>query len=142
MLLIFSILATLLMTAFSYVCGMLTGNNFREPELLNQLINTSGIPIKPGKKGVFGWLLHLLIGFVFGVIMFLAWEFFELSSYLIFGVISGIIAGVLGILGWQIMFYLNPQPPDIDLNKFYAQLIVAHVIFSLGFIILMVLFKS
>ncbi|MCB7480558.1 hypothetical protein [Christiangramia sediminis] len=139
MLLIFSILATLLMTAFSYVCTMLTGNNFREPELLNQLINTSRIPLKAGKKSVLGWLLHLLIGFVFGVIMSLVWDFFELSSYLIFGLISGIIAGVLGILGWQVMFYLNPQPPDIDLNKFYAQLIVAHVIFSLSFIVLVVL---
>lgn len=139
MLLIFSILATLLMTAFSYICAMLTGNNFREPELLNQLINTSVIPAKPGKNSVLGWLLHLFIGFVFGVMMFLVWEFFDLSSYLIFGIMAGIIAGIIGILGWQLMFYLNPQPPDIDLNKFYTQLIVAHVIFSLSFIGLMVL---
>ena len=142
MLLIFSILATLLMTAFSYICARFTGNNFREPELLNQLINTSRIPVNPGKKSILGWVLHLLIGFVFGIIMFLLWQFFKLSSYLIFGFIFGIIAGIIGVLGWQIMFHLNPQPPEIDLSKFYVQLVVAHVIFSVSLIMQLILISN
>ena len=63
MVVIFSIISTLGMTAFSYLWGYVSGNQFREPELLNQLVATSSIPVNPHKKGLTGWLIHLVLGF-------------------------------------------------------------------------------
>ena len=127
-----SILATLFMTAFSYLCGYLTGHQFREPQLLNQLLNSSKLPIQPPKKSFLGWLLHLLIGYVFAETLFLSWEYINISTNWLIGLISGLVAGIIGIIGWHVMIYFNPNPPDIHLKKFYIQLVVAHIIFSLS----------
>ncbi|CAL66885.1 hypothetical protein [Christiangramia forsetii] len=134
MILLISVFATLMMTAFSYICGYISGNQFREPELLNQLINTSSLPLRPEKKSLVGWLLHVLLGFLFAEMLLLSLEYTKLSPNWIFALISGVVAGIIGILGWQIMFSLNPDPPEIRLKNFYLQLVVAHVVFSLSFI--------
>jgi len=141
MILLSSIFATLLMTAFSYICGYFTRHQFREPELLNQLINTSLLPVNPRKRSWIGWVVHLIIGLLFAEILFLILRYTNLSPNLLFAVISGVVAGVFGIFGWQIMFTLNPSPPETHLNKFYLQLVIAHIIFSISFILFFVQFE-
>lgn len=137
MVVIFSIISTLVMTAFSYICGYVSGNQFREPELLNQLVATSSIPVNPHKKGLTGWFIHLVLGFFFGLILKLVYNYLDWNNLFLFIISFGAAAGILGILGWHIMFNLNPNPPDTDLKNFYLQLIVAHIVFTAIFIILL-----
>ena len=135
MILLSSIFATLLMTGFSYLCGYFTRHRFREPELLNQLINTSFLPVNSRKSSWIGWVVHFLIGLLFAEILFLILKYTNLSPNLLFAVIGGTIAGIIGIFGWQIMFTSNPSPPETHLDKFYFQLIIAHIIFCISFIL-------
>lgn len=137
MVVIFSIISTLGMTAFSYLWGYVSGNQFREPELLNQLVATSSIPVNPHKKGLTGWLIHLVLGFFFGLILIQVYNYLYWNILFHFVISTGIVLGILGVLGWHIMFSLNPNPPGIKLTNFYLQLIVAHIVFTAIFIILL-----
>ncbi len=111
--------ATLGMTAFSYLCGYITGHQFREPELLNQLIATSILPLQPSKKSILGWILHIVIGYIFGLLLLFAWEVLPWNNIYLFNIVLGVTLGIIGIIGWHIMIKLNPNPPKICLKNFY-----------------------
>lgn len=131
-LLIVSVLATSMMTLFSFLLSNKKDRQFREPEILNKLISrssTTKVSIK--RKNVAGWFIHFGIGIVFTVIFLYLYNLEILSLDLLSILIFGISAGISGIIGWQFMFYLNSNPPDIALKSFYLQLIVAHLVFSI-----------
>lgn len=128
-----SIIATIIMTFFSYFYSEVKNEKFKEPQLINILINrlpNSSISID--KHHILGWFLHFLIGFIFTAIFFLIWKFTNLSISWLSGIILGFFAGLLGVLGWRIAFSVHPNPPEIQFSKFYIQLIVAHILFGLG----------
>lgn len=125
--------ATSLMTGFSYLVANWEKSQYREPQLLNILISTSPItPLKISKKSMYGWIIHYTIGFFFAVIFFLVWVNTKWSPSLLSGAILGLLAGIVGLTGWIIMFKLHPSPPRIDYKGFYIQIIPAHVIFGIG----------
>ncbi len=127
-LLVVSAVATLLMTAFSYLYAYLSKGNFKEPQLLNLLLTRiSGIPIR--KKSIVGWILHFVFGIIFTVIIYLFWETFMQPNW-INTLLIGIIAGIIGSIGWKIFFVLHPKPPKIKFIEYSLQLIIAHIIFS------------
>lgn len=127
------IAATSLMTLFSYLVSRVTGRQFREPQLLNILIKRSKlISFAPGKSHLAGWLIHYTIGFIFVFIFALLWKNTALEPTVFTGALLGFLFGFIGITGWKIMFYLNPDPPEIAFKEFYFQLIIAHVIFGIG----------
>jgi len=131
MIIFISALATLSMTAFSYLCSYLTGNQFKEPELLQQLLKSSRLPVYSDNSNFHGWLLHFLIGVIFAVGLVFIQSYFNFNSIWIFAIVAGAIAGIIGIIGWHAMILLNPRPPKISMKKFYLQLVIAHIIFSL-----------
>ncbi len=131
------------MTFFSYLLSNKENKQFREPEMLNSLLKGSKIFSNSIEKNhVLGWLIHYTIGFAFVVVfVFLYhtdWIEFNILSLLIFR----ICAGILGIIGWQIMFLLNSDPPKIHLKYFYLQLIIAHLVFSLFLMLSFYFFKT
>tara|TARA_R100000789_G_C2978135_1_gene142654 strand:+ start:281 stop:679 length:399 start_codon:yes stop_codon:yes gene_type:complete len=123
------------MTAFSYLYSFFTGHQFREPELLNQLLNSNALPIKATSNSWIGWFLHFLLGYVFAVLLYLTWNFLKIEPSWSIAVISGIVAGFIGVFSWQCLFSLSPDPPAIPLFNFYFQLIIAHIIFCLSIIV-------
>ncbi|PRX39287.1 hypothetical protein [Salegentibacter salegens] len=135
---VFSILAsgfvaTTVMTVFSYLFSNFKAKQFREPELLNTLISRSKmISLKPSKNHFFGWIIHFIIGWIFVFIFCLIWEFTNFSVGIISGALLGFIAGIVGIVGWKVMFKLNRNPPEIDFSQFYHQLIIAHILFGIS----------
>lgn len=127
------LIATSLMTLFSYLAANVTSNQFREPQLLNILFQRStAIPFNPGRKHFAGWFIHYLIGWLFAIIMAFLWKRTFIEPSILSGALLGLLFGFIGIAGWKLFFYLSPKPPEIKFEKFYFQLIIAHIIFGIG----------
>ena len=129
--LISTIAATSAMTLFSYVISASFRELYKEPVLLTYLLTKFHVEVSPQTKTVLAWLLHYIIGLLFVIAYHFVWAYniveFSWRIALLFGAISGII----GILGWIILFEIVPQKPNIDFKGYYLQLFFAHVIFGL-----------
>lgn len=126
-----SIAATSLMTLFSYVISASFRELYKEPVLLTYILTKLHIEVSPNTKSVLAWILHYIIGLLFVIAYHFMWAYdlaeFSWRVALLFGAISGII----GIIGWIIMFKAVDQKPNIDIKGYYLQLFFAHVIFGL-----------
>jgi len=123
--------AITLMTAFSYLVSESFRKLFTEPVLLNYVIRRLEIPAKPSRDGILGWTIHYAIGLAF----VLAYEWFWGRNRINDGwpaaLILGCISGVIGILGWMLIFRLPHKAPQVDFRSYYIQLFIAHIVFAL-----------
>ncbi len=130
-LIIVSIAATSAMTLFSYAISRKFRKLYKEPVLLSYVLRILKVEIPRNSEDTYGWVLHYIIGFVFVLIYHFLWarDIVPISvlSTLLFGAASGII----GILGWMLMFKLTHHQPHIDFKGYYTQLFAAHVIFAI-----------
>jgi hypothetical protein len=119
------LVATSLMTAFSYGLSILTQRQLREPELLNQILAPQHQKTRPT-----GWIIHYAIGLVFIIV----YEITFAPRYSTFAAytVAGIVSGIIGIAGWFITLNIIPRPPAIDRKLHYAQLLPAHAVFAIG----------
>ena len=129
--LIATIAATSLMTLFSYVVSESARELYKEPVLLTYIFSSLKIEVSPPIKTFLAWLLHYIIGLLFVLVYHYLWvcDIVEMSwpAALFLGAVSGII----GILGWILLFKIVPQKPNIDFKGYYFQLFFAHVIFGI-----------
>lgn len=131
--LIAGVVATSLMTAFSYIVSAISNKQFREPELLNIILSKSSFfRLELSKKSSAGWILHYLIGWLFVLIFALVWDIELIPISILSGAILGFGAGIIGVFGWKIFFALSSNPPKIAWSEYYLQLIIAHIIFGIG----------
>lgn len=122
--------ATSAMTLFSYIVSDRQDENFREPDLLAAFLKKSfdtGKEISPP----LGWATHYLIGtgFATGYTLLLRLAGTRPSSKN--GILYGALAGATGLAWWKVLFENHPNPPKTHRKGFYAQLIIAHLIFGL-----------
>lgn len=128
-----TIVATSAMTAFSYIYSSIVNRQFREPELLNILvIRWSDRPQNLSKNSLVGWFIHYFVGLVFIVVFYMLWEKMQIDATLLSGVSFGFLAGMVGVTGWQLTFWIHPNPPDLNFKHYYIHLILAHVIFGVS----------
>jgi len=125
------IIGTSFMTLYSYYRSNKEKQQYREPVLLNKLINRSRtLPVKLEENSAVGWATHYSIGVMFVLAYYLlcrrALQHPTPSKALLIGSGSGIVA----IASWKIMFIMNPNPPDNHRYGYYRQLFVAHVVFA------------
>jgi hypothetical protein len=122
--------ATAAMTAFSYIVSNIKDQNFREPMLLADYarrdLGTSKKLSKP-----LGWVVHygVAIGFTVGYQLLLGLA--RMQPTVKNGTLFGAAAGVTGNLSWKNLFDAHLVPPRTDKKRFYAQLLVAHLIFGI-----------
>jgi len=126
-----------LMTLFSYIMSGLAKKNFKEPNLLNDLLNQAN---RDGSLA--GWAVHYSIGVLFTAIYEAIWLLWDLAPEFWFTLTAGIISGIIGVIGWSLMLKLSNDPPKIALKDFYLQLVLAHVFFVLGVVITHRLFEA
>ena len=124
------IVGTSAMTLFSYLVSDRKNKNFREPELLGQLIER--LPIKSSNQSahITGWGIHYAIGISFMVCYSKIWEPTRSKPTLSSGALLGAVNGLVGVSGWKLMFEAHPNPPAKDLKPFFSHLILAHVVFG------------
>lgn len=139
--LVISFGATTLMTSFSYMASFLANRNFREPQLLNMVLNNSRFfPFSVKKKSIVGWILHYLIGILFTFSAFIILFFTDWAADNSFGILFGAAAGITGIIWWSITLKNFDQIIPHSRNSFYVQLLIAHVLFGLGISLFSTLF--
>lgn len=143
-LLVIGIVATTCMTLFSYILSNIRNRQFREPELLNILLSKATLfKVKLPQKSSIGWIIHYLIGLIFVVIFEILWKLKFIPISITSGAIFGFIAGIIGVFGWKLFFYLSKKPSEITWNiEYYLQLIVAHIIFGISTAILYDVWQS
>ncbi len=125
--------ATAIMTAFSYMASFLGNKNFREPELINLILdNLKFFPFNIKKKSVLGWVLHFLIGFIFTLLGFSILALTELVPDATFGISFGAIAGVFAMIVWSIGFKITKRILSYSRSIFNFQIFIAHVLFGLS----------
>jgi hypothetical protein len=127
-----TIAGTTLMTGFSYLMGDAFRKLFKEPVLLNNVIRKSKIELNPGYSGILGWFIHYLIGLTFIIAYDLIWRYTSIELSWLSGAILGAISGIIGILGWMILFRLPSEDPPVHYSAYYLQLFFAHIVFGLG----------
>lgn len=127
-----TLVATSLMTAFSYLVSEAFRELYKEPVLLQFLMTRFNFNLSSTEKAIAGWVIHYSIGLFFVIAWYLLWThgLFELTwlSTLIYGCVIGII----GIGGWVGMFILADYKPKIDFEGYYLQLFFAHLIFAMA----------
>ena len=125
-------IATLSMTAFSYFASYIRKRQFKEPRLLTLLIyRPSNKAAEKRNNNFVGWVIHFMLGYFFLFLYDSGFFYTPIEPSLIWSLVFGVALGILGIIGWQIMFALHPDPPPTTIHEFYIQLLIAHVIFAL-----------
>lgn len=130
-LIVVSIAATSAMTLFSYAASASFRELYKEPVLLTFMLTKLNIELAPKSKAVLAWLLHYFIGFLFVLCYHFLWVQDLLPISFLSGFILGFISGIIGIIGWMIMFKMSNHQPQIDFKGYYFQLLLAHIIFGL-----------
>lgn len=124
------LIATSLMTVFSYLFYYITQKEAREPYLLSYIIITK-FPEFPRLKSI-GWILHYVLGIGFLLLNIFLIMALEVDDSILWGFPFGVIAGILGIIGWNIIFKVADQLPKINFTVYFMQLVVAHIVFCVS----------
>lgn len=125
------IVGTSAMTLFSYLVSEGKNKNFREPEILAELIQR--IPKSRLNKSahIAGWGIHYAIGILFVTCYSEIWEQTKVKPSLASGTLMGGLNGVLGVIGWKLMFEGHPNPQAKNPKTFFGHLLPAHVVFGI-----------
>jgi hypothetical protein len=133
--------ATNLMTTFSYIISHHYGLLFKEPVLLNYVLENRGVHLHGKLKKASGWIAHYIIGFLFVMTYEFIWTFSDVEFGWRSGLVFGIVSGFVGIFGWQLIFLLPRKQPDVRLKEYYIQLMFAHIIFALAVVVAFTLYE-
>src|SRR5690606_16721053 len=101
-----AILATSLMTIFSYIASEAMRSLYKEPVLLKKIMKLLHLNCSDRCQSVLGWIIHYTIGLGFIVAYDLIWHHTYIDPTWFTAMIFGIISGIVGIIGWKIIFAL------------------------------------
>lgn len=125
-------LGTSMMTSFSYLLSNLLVKQFREPVLLNSFLERLYVTQSEKIPTLTGWFIHYSIGAFFVLVYHVVWSTTFIDPTILNGIVMGFANGVVGLLGWALVFRIHPNPPSIDNNAHYMHLLIAHVLFGIG----------
>lgn len=128
------------MTTFSYLVSLHYNRLFKEPVLLNYVLDDLHLCPKGKMKFISGWLAHYIVGVMFVISYSLVWTYTEVEFGLISGIVLGIISGIIGILGWRLIYRLPSKEPHVPLHEYYLQLFFAHIVFACVVVVAFILY--
>ncbi len=124
------ITGTTFMTLFSYLVSVADGENFSEPERLGQLADRLLPTLNKEQSQALGWLGHYGVGLLFSLVYVELWRRRWPKSSIKNNLLIGGISGIIAVAIWKTTFKMHPLPPALSFNKYYLQLIPAHVVFA------------
>jgi Na+/proline symporter len=125
-----AITGTSAMTLFSYLMSDAEKHNYREPDVLKQLIRRLTNGVVQDKAQLAGWLAHYGAGVLFEIVLAEAWKRKYVKPSVASGALLGAVSGLAGVLVWKTVFKAHPNPPAKNLRKFFGHLILAHIVFG------------
>ena len=125
-----TVVATTLMSLFSYLISKSFRKLFTEPVLINYVIALFRIDIKPKMTSALGWILHYFVGLLFVLLYHWLWRNGIMDED--WSLWLGCASGIVGVLGWMIIFRLPRKEPRVAFVEYYVQLFFAHVIFAIS----------
>lgn len=131
MMLLPGLAGTSAMTVFSYIVSEFKDKNFREPQILAQLIFRFFNRADKPTSNTLGWTLHYLTGVVFAISYEELWSKKILNPNLKSAIILGGTSGLIGILVWRITLKSHPRPPARNPKRYFAHLFLAHIVFGI-----------
>ena len=124
-----AITGTTVMTAFSYYISAVEKKNFREPQLLGELLRRLVRDMDQKNANIIGWNIHYAVGVLFAFFYALIWRR-KRKIGLLSGLVLGGISGLVGILAWRYTFRFHPHPPHTNYKQYYRHLFLAHLFFG------------
>ena len=125
-----SVVATSLMTLFSYLIAETEKKNFSEPELLAK-IEKKKLAVSKQFALPAGWATHYIIGIIMTLFFDVTWKQLKIKTTLHRGITASVFGGLIAIVSWHILFTALPKHTHNYYMKFYTQLFIAHVLFAL-----------
>jgi hypothetical protein len=125
-----NLVATTAMTIFSALVSFFAKKEYREPRLLTEVWNHLPTGKGGGQSIIFGWIAHYIIGLAFAIALYFIWDSAIFDANVVSAVLLGIVAGIIGAIGWKVLLNLSSlKNKEYDV-WYYIQLVCAHVVFS------------
>lgn len=120
------IVATIAMTAMMMIAAQLGMPKMEPPKMLATTM---------GASVVVGWIMHFMIGIIFALMYaFIIKNWLtKISSYLGKGVVFGIIAFVMALIGMVVMMQIFPSMPKPSGNMMLIIMgaLIGHILFGI-----------
>ena len=131
LILVATFFSTTMMTLFSYAVSASFRDLYKEPVLLQYVMDGLDIELNKKYRPFISWIVHYLIGLLFvACYFFLSWIDYYKITWLS-GIVFGAVGGVAGIVGWMGMFRISQRKPMLHPSAYYLQLFIAHLIFGI-----------
>lgn len=127
-----TMVGTSAMTLFSYLVSEQKHENFREPDVLRQLIKRLPTTESNDSAEVAGWGGHYAAGLLFVLVYHQLWKQNKIKPSIMSGALLGAASGLAGIIVWKIAFMVHPNPQRKNLNNYFRHLLFAHVVFGIS----------
>lgn len=132
--------ATNIMTTFSYLLSSTYKRLFKEPVMMNFVLEGVGIHLKGRWHKIGSWIAHYIIGFAIVLSYEAIWRYTAVKFGFVSGLIMGVITGLIGIMCWRTI-YLTSIHEDVSRRSYYIQLFFGHIIFACAVVIAFKIFK-
>lgn len=125
------IAGTTVMTLYSYYRANKEKQQYREPVLLNRLIDNSPKTTRDiSDNHPAGWAVHYGIGIAFVAAYYVFYKRALHAPGPVKALMIGGMSGALALASWKLMFATSDDPPKNNRYGYYRQLFIAHLIFS------------
>ncbi len=132
--------ATNVMTTFSYLLSGCFKKLFKEPVMLNFILEGIGIDLKGRWHKAGGWIAHYLIGLVMVFCYEALWRYTVIPFGFLSGMLYGMVSGLVGIACWWAIYHTSIHY-DVSKRSYFIQLFFGHIIFALAVVIAFKIFK-
>ena len=132
--------ATNIMSTFSYLLSTSYKKLFKEPVMMNFILEGIGIHLRGKWHKLGGWIAHYIIGFALVITYEAIWRYTTVKFGFLSGVIFGIVSGLAGIMCWRAI-YLTSIHDDVSRRSYYIQLFFGHILFAIAVVIAFRIFR-
>jgi uncharacterized membrane protein len=86
--------------------------------------------INKKENQLIGWSAHYGVGLLFSTAYDWLWSRKRLKPSFKNNLVLGGISGLAAVAIWKTTFKLHPLPPRLSFDKYYLQLVPAHIVFA------------